>query len=213
MLEEKLAYQQLLIKLQGFTIYKNLEKDPLLRKLREYVSVLVAEDYQKRYLYWDFISLLIERGEESGFSGDLFAKCVLDLALRDENIFSILCETKASVLDGSVYQYALADMENLIAIMNFPLEGLNLEEDFGNIRNYVPCQKRLEEPIINKLIHSATTDELLNNYIIHYRECGAGKFGRYKMLRYSPHEGITGIKNYDRVTFDDLVGAEEQNAL
>jgi predicted AAA+ superfamily ATPase len=210
MLEEKLAYQQLLIKLQGFTIYKNLENDPGLRKLREYVSVLVAEDYQKRYLYWDFISILIERGEKLGLTGDLFAKYVLDLALRDENIFSIMCETKISVLDGSIYQYALADAENLIAIINFPLEGLSLEEDFGDIRNYVPCQKRLEEPIYNKLMRSGTADELLNNLIIYYREYGAGKFGRYKMLRYSPAEGITGIKNYDRVTFDDLVGCDAQ---
>ncbi|MDR2939601.1 MAG: DUF815 domain-containing protein, partial [Clostridiales bacterium] len=192
--------------LSSLIVYRNILNDPVIKAFEE----IKPDSGGEAQAVQAFFSVLIEKAEENGLSGNIFARYLLLLILNDENIFSISCENKKITHDKSLYKIMLWDAQILFNYLHADFSKI-LTGPFQDLlgANYTPLNTNpMPETQIGGL-SSDSPESFLNFLANYYSENGCGQIAQYRMLKYSSKK-LVGVKNYDKITFDRIVGYQYQ---
>lgn len=202
---DKLYYKSIINKIDSLCIFSGVAEDSAVHQLKKLCGL---EDMHRDFSL--LANLLIESAEIHGFAGNLLKKHLIYLFLTDENIFSMRCENGVDVKNSSVYRLALNDVGLLRQIAEIDLSQLCPQGCVADeIAAYTPITKQRSEAV-DMINLSHTQASALEAFMRFYRAEGCGKLAEYRMFKYDVKHGLVGIDNYDRVTFEDLIGYEAQ---
>lgn len=221
MIKEALYFEDLLFRINGLLVYRNILKDEIMMEFCQVAEKLSTDEHKTANgftselinSYNRFIYLLIQRAEKKGYRGNIFRQFAIDLFLDDVNEFSVACEKRLSVKEKSLYNITLMDINTLHTLMNFDIT--NLSENVGlkeNLTDYIPINAD-EGSFIYQIESLDSMEEVMSGLIWYYTNIGAGAVGKSRMLRYDEEKGLVGIVNYDKTVLSDIIGYEEQKAV
>lgn len=210
-------------------VYRNLPADNLLEPLADICAEFAAGDYNREELtaeIYEQVHKLLDIGTVYGFDKNLWHNYLAFLLVSCENPFAITCE-KVGACDGSVNQFAKHDFQIFQQLFAYDFNELEraLEINcFSLISNYhavVKQERRYNKNISDKvqalstvLEGAADADEFFACVTKFYHDYGVGKLGLNKAFRIvEAQQGepeLVPISNTEQITFDDLIGYEDQ---
>lgn len=198
-------YKNIQDKINSIIIYKNVINNKIINlifKLCNLDSIEETFSYLSKHL--------IENAEKNGFKGNLIKNYIFNLFLKDDNIFTIYCENNMDIKNSSLYNIALNDICIMKDLSNFNLNGLDIKNKaLDEILNYTPINKTISQPYTDMLNITVPNDILLS-FISYYKNYGCGNISEYKMFKFDSNFKLLGIKNYDLITFNDIIGYKTQ---
>lgn len=215
-------YKALSQKLNKIVIYRNVLKDDIINDLRLLIDMLSRENIEVNEIEDLYCSLnfkLINTAENLGLRGNLLKAYVVYSILKDENVFSLACEKYSAKIEGSMYYIALKDMVILNELLDLDLSYLKhvIDFEFNEVEEYIPTLNKdliavFEEH--KKLILEATTvTDMLGEIIKYYYSVGSGESARFVAFRWNNEKGLVGIRNYDAITLESIIGYKGQKEI
>lgn len=214
-------YEGLCLKLNRLLIYRDFLKDPVISSLKKLIEELSKEEkdlIRVDNLYYEFSAKLIEEGEKLALSGDLFKSYIINLVISSKNFFTLACEKHGLNIKESLYKVAKNDIDiiksllelDFTAISNL-ISGHNFLKEFDSTSN----QYKINEfqSALDTIINSSSLDSLVKNIINYYYLVGSGELANYIAFCWSNDTGLVGIKNYDSIELEDIVGYEYQKEV
>ena len=220
------------------TVYRNIGKSSPLMKLAEifkYREDKTFSDEKNVNLILDKVYEIIELSNIYQFDSDLWAFYIVYLLATNENPFTLSAERRGEVND-TLKTFALNDFEIFIKLIHYDFG--KLEKDlnincFTLIKNYKNDKEFYGKDhasyysdvnnvtIRIKELYESLKDELDANafyekVMAFYKKYGVGAFGLYKAFRVSldrEENLLTPISGTSNITFDDLIGYEEQKSI
>ncbi len=194
-------------------LYRDILDDGLVKKVNKLFEVSLKE-YDSAVasrLYHEICYDLIDYAKKEGLTGDLWKEYLLRLIMLNENAFSLECEQLGSNLSKSLYKAAKHDFDILINLYfldwrEFGFRPLDFVCDF--VRS-----QQLEGPYIqikSALERDGSTEKVVDAVINYYHVQGCGDIGLYHAFRWGENEGLIPIKQPDPITFQDLIGYQDQ---
>ena len=155
------------------------------------------------------ISKLLEFGLSEGLSGNLYKKFILYTLIYNDNSYTRIIEKglktegETSYVDHDLkYFYDLYNKDiNVEEIKDFKLKSINGDKYLSRLINYLYDN-----------INDNTYDTFKNAILDFYKTKGLSDMAVYKAFRVDDGR-LKPIKNVLDVTFDDLIGYEEQKRL
>ncbi len=155
------------------------------------------------------ISKLLEFGLSEGLSGNLYKKFILYTLIYNDNSYTRIIEKglktegETSYVDHDLkYFYDLYNKDiNVEEIKDFKLKSINGDKYLSKLINYLYDN-----------INDNTYDTFKNAILDFYKTKGLSDMAVYKAFRVDDGR-LKPIKNVLDVTFDDLIGYEEQKRL
>ena len=210
-------------------VYRNLPADNLLEPLAAICAEFAAGNYNREELIaqiYEQIHKLLDIGTVYGFDKNLWHNYLAFLLVSCENPFAITCE-KVGACDGSVNQFAKHDFKIFQQLFAYDFSELEraLEINcFSLISNYhavVKQERRYNKNISDKvqalsavLEGAADAEEFFACVTKFYHDYGVGKLGLNKAFRIAEAQQgnpeLVPISNTEQITFDDLIGYEDQ---
>ncbi len=190
--------------------YRNILKDiptKLLFYLMENIKTTSPNKKKLFKAYAKFCGLLIEEANELGYSGNIYKKHLLRLILQDENPFSLTCESLEGSLKGSMIDIMKKELLIINDLLNVDLNIIEKKLDFEvGIQNY----KTDKNEISDLQNFDVEIETFLDKLIMHYSRFGTGLLSMYSMFKFHKDNGLTPVKNPDRISFNDIVGYSDQ---
>ena len=216
-------------------VYRNIgEASPLmnLAEIFKYKEDKTFSDEKIANLILDKVYRIIELGNLYQFDSDLWTYYIVYLIATNENPFTLAAERRGDVND-TLKTLALNDFEIFIKLMHYDFSKLENElriNCFTLIKNYKDVNSDISEKSLKnncsinnvtiriKELYESLKDELDVNvfykkFISFYKKYGVGAFGLYKAFRVSLDKKdtlLTPIAGTSNITFDDLIGYEDQ---
>lgn len=192
--------------IDSFIIYRNITNDPVIKNIR-----LICTEKNINSIFAETLEILMQSAEKFGFSGNIFKKYILYTFLTDENTFSLLCENNHSISGTSLYNLALNDIRSMLILLEFDLSAFNFASSAAlEITDYKPASEK-ETDILDFIITLKDPEELLKAFADFYRVSGCGILAKHKAFKYNEKTNrLEGIEKNDPITFDELVGYDEQ---
>lgn len=186
-------------------LYRKVLSDPVISAAKRICGENAAKAFSK------ISEITAKEAERAGYSGNILEKYLFSLFLYDENIFSLYCENNADVQNTSLYRLALNDIKILKSLVS--ADFLSLYKKAGaaaEIFDYKPVNAA-EGGIIDKLSAKLSPEEIIEIFIKFYNVSGCGDISRFCSFKYDGGtNSLLGIGNPDKVTFDDIIGYENQ---
>ena len=219
-------------------VYRNIGRFSPLIKLAEAFKCQedgTFEDEKIANLIFDNVYRIIELGNTYKFDSNLWAYYIVYLLAINENPFTLASERRGNVND-TLKTFALNDFEIFIKLIHYDFSKLEKDlniNSFTLIKNYKNDKEfDVKDASINhgdtnnvniriKELYESLKDELDTNafyekVIAFYKKYGVGTFGLYKAFRVSldrEENLLTPISGTSNITFDDLIGYEEQKSI
>ena len=146
-------------------------------------------------------------------SGTYWQNYICRLAAESENRFSLMSEKEE--FSRNIGMLAIRDLQLLQNLYSFDwqlIAGL-----FGDVDTSVCCMeertvyKEMGRDLIRKTLEATSQEDLLKGFKQYYRDHSCGVFGQYHAFLWD--DGLVGVKNYDPITFEMLIGYEKQKEL
>lgn len=215
-------YKNLRLKLNKIVIYRNILQDEIIKELILLIDMASKEkveisDIENTYYNLNF--KLVNTAENLGLGGNLLKTYILYSILKDENVFSLACEKYCAKLEGSIYNIALKDMSILKELLDLDLSYLKniIDFDFHEIEEYIPTLNRASmkefEEYKKLILEAATVTEMLEEIAKYYYSVGSGESARFVAFRWNNEKGLIGIKNYDNIPLDSIIGYRRQKEI
>jgi predicted AAA+ superfamily ATPase len=219
--------------LDSLCIYRNLLKDPIIKKLKlllEYICLDDKELSQSINLYNDFLYSLLDKDEDS-LEDYIVNKIIFDENSFSKNVHKLNADKKKELIKNAVS----LDLENLQILSTL---------DSKNIKNYLINYFKDEEfkYIIEKLPDWQIKCEYVDNKVNHenirnikqklfksnrwggliydledfHIQYGCGLFAEFRAFvwEHSAENGyFNGVKNPDPVELEDLIGYENERQV
>lgn len=219
---EKKYYKELYLNLEGLTIYRELLKDPVISNLNLLFKELsktnpnIDEIFK---LYFTLQNKLLEDSEAFGLSGNLLKSYVIDFLIKDKNFFTLTCEKIGSSIKENLYNIALNDIKIIYFLINFNLDSIgsliNYPCNFFN--NYSPSNKinkiKHFEAYKDNILNADSSKKFLDSLIEYYFHVGCGELSDCIAFKWDNPKGLIGVKNFNKITLDDIVGYEYQKKI
>lgn len=219
--------------LDSLCIYRNLLKDPIIKKLKvllEYICLEEKELSQSINLYNDFLYSLLDKDVDS------LEDYIVNKIIFDENSFSKnvhkLNEDKKKVLIKNAVSLDLENLQMLSTLDSKNIKSYLInyfrDEEFKYIIEKLPdwqikCEyidnKVNPENIRNikqKLFKSNRWGGLIYDLEDFHRQYGCGLFAEFRAFvwEHSAENGyFNGVKNPDPVELEDLIGYESERQV
>lgn len=209
-------------------IYKNLEKDSILKSLSEIIKDYEVNNKDKDSIItriYTQINNLLDIATKYGFNENLWHNYLAYILATNENPFSITCE-KQGAKDGTVNYFAKSDFKIFKNLFEYDFSKLENElkiNCFSVVLNYKAIEKsgksynkNVSEKVqmLSKKIESAKDENEIFDIVTNfYKDYGVGKFGLNKAFRLKHEDNnvvLYPITNTEEVHLDDLVGYEIQ---
>lgn len=210
-------------------IYRNLPEDNLLFPLADICADFAGGSYNREDLVtriYEQIHKLLDVATVYGFNKNLWHNYLAFILCTCENPFSITCE-KEGACNGTVNIFAESDFKIIKDLFDYdfkPMEealGINC---FDVVTNYhsVPKKERRYNKNISEKVQAlseqiegaADAHEIYQIVTGFYKNFGVGKLGMNKAFRIVHEDGqamqLVPINNTELITFEDLVGYENQ---
>ncbi len=220
------------------TVYRNIGKSSPLMKLAEIFKYREDKTFSGEKivnLILDKVYEIIELSNIYQFDSDLWAFYIVYLLATNENPFTLSAERRGEVND-TLKTFALNDFEIFIKLIHYDFNKLekdlnincftlikNYKNDkefdgkdhssyYNDVNNVTIRIKELYESLKDELDANAFYEKVMS----FYKKYGVGTFGLYKAFRVSldrEENLLTPISGTSNITFDDLIGYEEQKSI
>lgn len=197
-------FENIIDEINSLMVYKDIKKNKIVSMLR---AVMTNPDNLEDLA--DLVSELTKMAEESGHSGNLFKSYIIHLMLKEENIFTLLCENRNNIKGTSIYRLAQKDIESIKRLANINLMDLPdaeyMSDAINEVMNYTPVNKGSEE-------YGFMADDFgIDDVMSFHNKYGCGDVSVYKAFRYDDKKkSLVGVTHPDPITFDELIGYEAQ---
>lgn len=208
-------------------VFRHILKDEIIKDIKNFIS----SDLNNEGNLFDIYSKLIQVAETKKYSGNILKNHLIDLLLTQENLFSAYCEKiqneKEFLPKGTLFNALLSDIEIISKIYNFNLASLTNEDNslFSIVNDYVIDEalatkdnsKSCKEELISTIkeaLENKNFEAVIRKMASYYKSYGCGTFGDYLAFKWSDdEEKLEGVTSISKVTFDDLVGYENQKKI
>lgn len=187
--------------LETLVVYRNLLQDDAVQGLQ-----LILNGNSTPAIVHQLLGTLIDKAERLGLQGNLIRQYLHYLIARDENVFSLACEKTdghpgAGLLTAAVHD--LAVLETLVS------GDLSAYFDTSLIADYQPTAASPGQAVYERLF-MGTPAEIAARLAVHYAHNGCGYMAGFAAFRWDGEQGLVGIRNFDPIRLEDLVGYERQ---
>jgi predicted AAA+ superfamily ATPase len=216
---EKTYYEKLYLNSGGLLIYRNLLNDPVISKLRELLKEFSKDNPDKENAltaYYDIYHKLLESAENLNLSGNVLKAYIINLLIKDKNFFSLTCEKSGYDIKKDLYDIALNDVKIIRSIIGANLDSIvsSLTLPCRFLMNYSPTNKSQKiyefQDYVSKLLNANSDEDLLKSLINYYWNIGCAELSNHIAFKWDNTKGLVGVKSFDKVNLDDIVGYEYQ---
>ena len=186
-------------------IYRSILQDKVIGKFVQ----LLHPNCDKVNCYYDMCYEVIEQCHIKGIEKDLWKNYLLHLITLNENAFSLTCEKSSLHIGKELKKAVINDLDIINEIINFKWE-LFKDDGIENLIDFsgdFAAKNNADKHQIEGLSHLS-----YENLVAYYHKRGAGKLGFYSAFRWNKAQGLEGIDQPEIITFEDLIGYEEQKA-
>lgn len=194
-------------------IYRSLLEDTVIVKVMQLVQLAGKDNANQADIesfYYDACYKIIEQCRLQGISEDLWKKYLLQVIKLNENVFSLACEKFGPNIGEDLEKAALHDLEILNKLLDLKwgyFKNLGVERDFEFTGSFT--EKSTSNPKKTDVLKDLTYQALVE----YYQNWGAGKIGFYRAFRWEREVGLVGLRKPEKISFEDLIGYEEQKAI
>lgn len=167
---------------------------------------------------------LVSFATEYGLYGNLWQQWIAYMLMMHENAFTLTCERRTISQSSTMMKLAEKDFELFKALMNLDLEAIGKATGtdlLSLLANYhMPFAQEAENApgkqirmLAGKLSNARDEKSFGRVIVQYYAEFGVGIYSLYRAFRVAEGEDamrIVPVTDTEDVTFDDLVGYEEQ---
>ena len=173
-------------------VFNDIEKDDTIKAMVERDNIPLLRG-------------IVRFAETEGVTSDSIKEYVVSLLANDDNILSQLARSGKKIgkdLKGFAKLDADLVFKKLLgkAAVKYSASG----NDTGFYEGYIES--------IRSITMANSPEELLDRLILHYQILGCGSLAKYIAYRYDGEE-LSGIPDFDKTKFDDLVGLERQKKI
>lgn len=195
--------------IKNLVVFQNIAQDNLIKECLSCLHTPLAS--AKAPLINNFIIV----AEKLSLKDNLLRSYLIYLLSQKHNIIAELV-MQDYVIGTSLKQALLSDMVILTQLLTMLpssfLDSVILDDYTPSVNNHNQAFNSLYHNIKNSL--STITPESLSQILIeHYQTYGIGDLSNYKAFRWDKEKTLLGIKNFDKITFNDLVGYERQKNI
>lgn len=155
---------------------------------------------------------LIERAEYLGLSGNLYRSYLIYALAHEPNLISKTVEMHGGKIGAGLRDAFKHDVEILFRAF----EGGG-DFDLKILKNYRPTEKNKIEALAeleSRLENLRDAEKIVETFIEHYKKFGYGDIAAYRAFRWdSENKNLVGIKHFEKIRLDDLVGYVHQKEL
>lgn len=205
------------INLDTLILYDNIRQDEIVSAAvkifnefdyHEYISYMEAD-------YYFIQRKLLENTDRLDIIGTYWQNHICRLVSESENRFSLMCEKGR--LDENIRNIAGREMGEVKKL--YHMEWQRIGEVFHDNGTSV-CTMRQEvghssqagcRDLVRKALGAETNLDTVEGLKAYYVEYGCGIFERYQAFVWD--KMLVGVTNYDKITFDQLIGYEKQKEL
>ena len=173
-------------------VFNDIEKDATVKALMERDSFPLSRG-------------IMRFAETEGVTNDSMREYVVSLLANDENILSDIARS-GKKMGRDLLGFARLDTEMIYKklLSKAAINYTSSDNDTGFYEGYIKS--------IRKMTASRSAEELLDGLIEHYSTLGCGLLAKYIAFRFDG-EKLSGIPDFDRTEFDDLVGLDRQKKV
>lgn len=193
--------------LQSLTICRSLLEDPTIKTL---LAAFAAP--KNTELQYALAAALIDHAEKLGLSGNLLQSYVTYLMSQGNNTAALMIERCAGKIGASLYRAFHRDMMILENLLKLKLSDL-IDNDLMD--NYEPTKKSTAaafNALQTELAGVSGAKGLGDTFLRYYRTYGYGDIANYRAFTWDSEKQLTGIRHFDHIKMEDLIGYEEQKA-
>ena len=187
--------------LETLVVYRNLLQDDAVQCLQ-----LILHGQGTPDLVHQLLGFLIDKAECLGLQGNLLRQYLCYLIARDENVFSLACEKTNGHPGAGLLAAAVHDLTVLEAVLDYDL---SVAFDTTLIAAYTPTVAA-PGPTAYERLFAAAPAETAARLAVHYARSGCGYMAGFAAFRWDGEQGLVGIRNFDPIRLEDLVGYERQ---
>jgi predicted AAA+ superfamily ATPase len=213
--------------------YKNVTKDHLVRMFLDFEEQLnnsLPELDKALKQYYDMLAEMASAFSDVKTSGNrLWERYLTERLLADENYFSLLAEKMGlNDMAPGVVQMAREDLNQIQELASWRWEDVRrlFLERFGTAAETLPSWEDFGSredfglsragDIYEALDSGKPWGDCLEELAAYYRRQGAGLLGKYRAFRWvsrrSGNGRLEGVRNPDKVCFEDLYEYQEEQA-
>ena len=153
---------------------------------------------------------LIRSVYDAGLKGNVWRLAITLMLVNSENPYSLSCE-KGGNAGSELTELALHDVAIIRQL--FAMENdISIDRDKDDKGHYSKTIRGEIEKLSEDLFNAKRDKEFLEHLSGFYREYGVGDLGLHKAFRLGDNGRIDPISSIAEVTFDTLIGSEEQKA-
>ena len=195
--------------IKNLVVFQNIAQDNLIKECLSCLHPPLAPANAP------LINKFIIVAEKLSLKDNILRSYLIYLLSQKHNIIAELV-MQDYVIGTSLKQALLSDMVILTQLLTMLpssfLDSVILDDYTPSVNNHNQAFNSLYHNIKNSL--STITPESLSQILIeHYQTYGIGDLSNYKAFRWDKEKTLLGIKNFDKITFNDLVGYERQKNI
>ena len=185
----------------------NLQGLIICRKLLE--DVVFNQSVDK----FEIAEKLIAQAEQIGLSGNLQRSYLIHKLVNEQNLVSETAEINGGIVGESLREVFIHEIEILLPIF---LEE-NFAEDLLSLQHYNPTNKSNSESFVGlekSLENLNDAEKIADIFIDYYKKFGYGDIAACRAFCWdSENNKLVGIKNFDAMRLEDLIGYSHQKEL
>lgn len=203
-----------IINLESLILYNNIRQDEIVNAAvkifnefddHEYISYMESEYYQIQ-------RKLLEITDDLDIDGTYWQNHICRLIAESENRFSF--HSEKDLLEENIRTIALREMTELKKLYTIQWE--ELSSVFHDNGISVCLMKQESRPTgaagyrneVRQALESDNNEETADKLRDYYGKYGCGVFERYQAFLWD--EMLVGVINYDKITFEQIIGYERQ---
>jgi predicted AAA+ superfamily ATPase len=194
--------------LHEFIVCRNILNDSVFKKL-----VAFLDDTQNITLRNNLIAELIEKAETLGLSGNLIRSYTAYFMSQGDNIVALMTERSNGQIGTSLYTAFRTDMITMYYLLNL-IPSLFINSRILDEYQPTTLNKSIAFANLQTKLDELTSNEMLADvFITYYRTYGYGDIANYRAFRWDNEKHLVGIKHFDKMTLEDLIGYERQKSM
>ncbi len=193
------------VNIEEFILYRDIFDDEIIKIALDLLENKLEESDLLKNQYFLLQSLLI-KNVEPPFMGSYWQGYLAEKITSSENVFSLECEREK--LHNNIMAIAEKEFKMIQELYNY--DWSQLAAKWGD--KDTSLMVGTINPVYRETttIHQILSDGNIYDLKVYYTEKGCGIFSRYIAFKWHEKSGLSGIQNYDKITFDDLTGYDRQ---
>ncbi|MGI6731526.1 MAG: ATP-binding protein [Anaerovoracaceae bacterium] len=169
---------------------------------REYITYMEAD-------YYEIQRALLERTQNVQIKGNYWENLICSLLAESENKFSLMAEK--GMVDDNIIRLAEKEISEIKKL--YTLDWEDLSAVFHDAKTSVCCMKGQSKSYTDRdeirlALEKKSNEDTIRDLEKYYQVNGCGLMEKFNAFRWEGE--LIGIKNYDNITFNQLIGYEKQ---